>query len=71
MMMEAFWDSASCSLVEADRRFVGAYCLHHQGARPQEDVIFILAAVRTTITTVIGLFIFSVIMLLYITDKSN
>jgi hypothetical protein len=25
----AFWDIASCSLFEVDRRFRGAYCLHH------------------------------------------
>jgi hypothetical protein len=24
-------DIASCSLLEADRRFRGSYCLHHQG----------------------------------------
>jgi hypothetical protein len=28
--MTAFWDIAPCGLVEADRRFRGAYCLHHQ-----------------------------------------
>jgi hypothetical protein len=28
--MTAFWDIAPCSLVEVDRRFRGAYCLHHQ-----------------------------------------
>jgi hypothetical protein len=27
----AFWDIAPCSLV-VDRRFIGAYCLHHQAA---------------------------------------
>jgi hypothetical protein len=26
----AFWDTALCSLVEVDRRFRSAYCLHHQ-----------------------------------------
>jgi hypothetical protein len=26
-----FWDVASCSLVDSDQRFRGAYCLHHQG----------------------------------------
>jgi hypothetical protein len=30
-MMTGFWDNASCSLVEIDSRFTGAYCLHHQG----------------------------------------
>jgi hypothetical protein len=29
--MTDFWDVAPCSLVETDRRFKGAYCLHHQG----------------------------------------
>jgi hypothetical protein len=29
--MTAFWDIASCSLTEVDRRFRGAYCQHHQG----------------------------------------
>jgi hypothetical protein len=32
--MTAFWDIAPCSLVEVDRRFRSAYCLHHQGERP-------------------------------------
>jgi hypothetical protein len=29
----AFWDVAQCNLAEIDRRFRGAYCLHHQGTR--------------------------------------
>jgi hypothetical protein len=29
--MTAFRDIALCSIVEADRRFRGAYCFHHQG----------------------------------------
>jgi hypothetical protein len=28
MKMTAFWNTAPCSLVEVDRRFRGAYCLH-------------------------------------------
>jgi hypothetical protein len=31
MKVTAFWDMALCSLVEVDRRFRGAYCLHRQG----------------------------------------
>jgi hypothetical protein len=31
LKMTAFWEIAPCSLVEVDRRFRGAYCLHHQG----------------------------------------
>jgi hypothetical protein len=29
--MTAFLHVASCTLVEIDRRFKGAYCLHHRG----------------------------------------
>jgi hypothetical protein len=29
MKMTALWDTAPCSLVEVDRRFRDAYCLHH------------------------------------------
>jgi hypothetical protein len=29
--MIVFWDIAPCSLVQVDRRFRGAYCLHPQG----------------------------------------
>jgi hypothetical protein len=32
--MTAFWDMEPCSLLEVNRRFRGAYCLHHQGIRP-------------------------------------
>jgi hypothetical protein len=31
MNTTVFWDVAPCSLVEMDRRFRGAHCLHHQG----------------------------------------
>jgi hypothetical protein len=31
MKMRPFWDVAPCSLIEIDRRFRDAYCLHHQG----------------------------------------
>jgi hypothetical protein len=30
MMMAAYWDVAPCIIVEADRRFRGAYCVHHR-----------------------------------------
>jgi hypothetical protein len=30
MMMTAFWSTVPCSLVEVDRRFRGAYGLHHR-----------------------------------------
>jgi hypothetical protein len=36
MKMTVFWDVALCSLVEIDRRFRGAYCLHHQDDRHYE-----------------------------------
>jgi hypothetical protein len=32
MKMAVFWDVATCNLVEIDRRFRDAYCLHYQGA---------------------------------------
>jgi hypothetical protein len=31
MKMAVFWDVAPCSLIDTDRHFRGAYCLHHQG----------------------------------------
>jgi hypothetical protein len=31
------YDVAPCSHVEVDRRFRGAYCLHHQGDHRPED----------------------------------
>jgi hypothetical protein len=34
--MRAFWDVAPCSF-EVDRRFKGAYCLHHHGDPLQRD----------------------------------
>jgi hypothetical protein len=30
MKIRVFWDIAQCSLVVVDRRFRGAYCLHHR-----------------------------------------
>jgi hypothetical protein len=30
LKMKTLWDIASCSLLGLDRRFRGAYCLHHQ-----------------------------------------
>jgi hypothetical protein len=40
MKMAVFWDVMPCSLVEIDRRFRGAFCLHHQGATSQKTAIF-------------------------------
>jgi esterase/lipase superfamily enzyme len=34
--MTVFWDVAVYSLVEIDRYFIGAYCLHHQGDEMME-----------------------------------
>jgi hypothetical protein len=31
MKFRALWDVAPCSHVEVDQRFIGAYCLNHQG----------------------------------------
>jgi hypothetical protein len=30
MKMRSYWGIVPCSLVGVDRRFRGAYCLHHQ-----------------------------------------
>jgi hypothetical protein len=30
MKFRVFWDVLQCSQVDVDRRFSGAYCLHHQ-----------------------------------------
>jgi hypothetical protein len=35
--MTAFWDMEACSLVEVDRRFIYAYCLHHHGDEQRPD----------------------------------
>jgi hypothetical protein len=35
--MTAFWDIVPCSFVGEDRRFRGAYCLHHQGDDDPDD----------------------------------
>jgi hypothetical protein len=43
--MTAFWDTAPCSLVEVDRRFRGAYCLHRITA-------LMMVAVRISKTSV-------------------
>jgi hypothetical protein len=41
MNMAVFWDVAPCSLIDTDRTFRGAYCLHqHHGATSQEIEIF-------------------------------
>jgi hypothetical protein len=42
LKMTGVWDIAPCSLVEVDRRFRGAYCLHHRGALSSNTVISII-----------------------------
>jgi hypothetical protein len=44
MKFRVFWDVAPCSHVEFDRRFRGAYCVHHQG--------LMMEVVRTSETSV-------------------
>jgi hypothetical protein len=55
MKMRAFWYIAPCSL-GVDRRFRGAYCLHHQGDEWPQRTAFIttlmMKAVRTSETSV-------------------
>jgi hypothetical protein len=36
LKMTAFWDTVPCSLIWVERRFGSAYCLHHQGNRPDD-----------------------------------
>jgi hypothetical protein len=38
MKFTVFWDVEPCSHVTVDRRFKGAYCLHHQGDDSPDDV---------------------------------
>jgi hypothetical protein len=37
MKTTVFWDVASCSLVEIDRSFIGAYCHLYQGHDRPDD----------------------------------
>jgi hypothetical protein len=37
MKFRVFWDVAPCCVVGVDRRFRGAYCLHHQGDDGPDD----------------------------------
>jgi hypothetical protein len=41
--IRAFWDVTLCSVMEVDRRFRGAYYLHHQG-----DVLRYYTALHST-----------------------
>jgi hypothetical protein len=36
LKMSAFWDIVSCSLVEVDRHFRDAYCLHREDDQTSE-----------------------------------
>jgi hypothetical protein len=45
MKLSVFWDITPCSLVGTDRRFGGAYCLHHKG------IHFIIAIMMETAST--------------------
>jgi hypothetical protein len=50
MSIRAFWDAAPCSFVGVDRRFKGAYCLHHQG--DESFIALMMEVVRTSETPV-------------------
>jgi hypothetical protein len=45
-----FWDVVPCSHVEVDRRFRGAYCLHHQGDSSMEAVRTFETSVHFNVT---------------------
>jgi hypothetical protein len=38
IMKTIFWNISSCSVTELDRRFRGAYCLHHQGPDERRSI---------------------------------
>jgi hypothetical protein len=44
LKMTVFWDVAPCSMVEIDRRFGGAYCLHLYALMKLTDVSEVLTA---------------------------
>jgi hypothetical protein len=46
--MTAFWDMATCNLVEVDRSFRDTYCLHHRG---DVFIALMMEAVRTSETS--------------------
>jgi hypothetical protein len=46
-----FWDVAPCSHVEVDRRFRGAYCLHHQGGDRDDGLQKTGKLVRMTLSS--------------------
>jgi hypothetical protein len=49
LTFRVFWYIAPCNLVEVDRRFTDAYCLHYQG---DEFIYLMMEAVRTYETSV-------------------
>jgi hypothetical protein len=53
MKFRVFWDVMPCSEIDVDRRFGGAYCLHHQdddAARTSETSVNIYLTTRQYIT---------------------
>jgi hypothetical protein len=40
MKFKVFWNVASCSRFEVDRRFRDAYCLNYQGDHRQSQILF-------------------------------
>jgi hypothetical protein len=49
--MTIIWDIVTCSLVEIDRRFRGAYCLHHRGVACLKVLTIRLEKLRETTKT--------------------
>jgi hypothetical protein len=47
-----FWEVAPRSLLEVDRRFRGAYCLHHQGRESSLFITLMVEALRNSETSV-------------------
>jgi hypothetical protein len=42
MKFRVFWDVEPCGHVEVDRRFRGAYCLHHQKTLKLSETLSVL-----------------------------
>jgi hypothetical protein len=68
--MTAFWSIAPCSLVEVDRRFRGAYCLHYQVSGDRQYTYLKLRYTSTRLNMALYLRRLAVIFIL-VTESSG
>jgi hypothetical protein len=71
MKTRAFWDIVPCS-VGVDRRFRGAYCLHHQGDDIKMFIFLIMEAVHAFNVQILVLYMcikFSVVIIMKFEKK--